>query len=109
MANDVKDIMLAILKYLEDSMDDERVDFSKVNANSLDISEQKHSRVLSIMLGDGYIKGFVKVPRVGVAYDGYKAMDPRITSAGMDYLYNNKMSKKTYALLKEIKEWIPGI
>ena len=49
MGNDMKDILLAILKYLEDSLDDERIDFSKGNHESLGISEPRHSRIFGMI------------------------------------------------------------
>lgn len=109
MANDTKDIVLAILKYLDDSMDDERVDSNKISSEALNISEPKFSRILSMMLEEGYITGYSSFGITGVTYDGHKAIDPRITFQGLDYLEENKPSAKVYAILKEIKEWIPGI
>lgn len=108
MANDTKDIILAILKYLEDSLDNERIDFNKVNHEALGISEPKHSRILGMMIEEGYIAGLRKVSMMGSTYSGYKALEPRITLKGIDYLEENKPSVKVYAILKEIKEWIPG-
>ncbi|MEK4522383.1 YjcQ family protein [Psychrobacillus sp. FSL W7-1493] len=109
MANDTKDIILAILKYLEDSLDEERIDFNKVNHKALGISEPRHSRILGMMLEEGYIDGLKKFSVMGATYSTYKALEPRITLRGIDYLEENKPSAKVYAILKEIKEWIPGL
>ncbi|GGA31187.1 YjcQ family protein [Psychrobacillus lasiicapitis] len=108
MANDTKDIIVAILKYLEDSLDEERIDFNKVNPEALGISAPKHSRILSMMIEEGYIDGLRKIPTLGTTYSGYKALEPRITLKGIDYLEANKPTAKVYTILKEIKEWIPG-
>ena len=98
MANDTKDIILAILKYLEDLLDDERIDFSKVNHKALGISEPKHSWILGMMIEEGYIDGLRKVSIMGATYSGYKALEPRITLRGIDYLEENKPSAKVYAI-----------
>ncbi|MEJ9152444.1 YjcQ family protein [Bacillus smithii] len=102
-------IILAILKYLEESMDGERVDHSKINEQSLGISHSRYCRILSMMLEDGLITGLTPVNLPGVTYTQYKFMDPRITLRGIEYLEQNKPSARAYALLKEIRDWIPGM
>lgn len=108
MSNDNFDVIIAILKYLDESMDDERIDFSNVNAEALGISEPRYNRILSIMLEEGYITGLAKVPMMGQTYNSYKAMDPRLTMYGVQTLNDNKLSAKALNFAKAIKEWIPG-
>lgn len=108
MSNDTLDIMLAILKYLEESMDDERIDFGKVKADALGISEPRYNRILSIMIEEGYITGLTAVPILGQTYDSYKAIDPRLTMRGIELLKENTMSAKAINILKELRDWIPG-
>jgi hypothetical protein len=108
LTNDTFDVILAILKYLEDSMDDERIDFSKVNAEALGISEPRYNRILSIMIEEGYLTGLTAVPIPGQTYDSYKAIDPCITMFGIETLKDNTLSAKALRFAKAIKEWIPG-
>lgn len=108
MSEDTKEIILAILKYLNDSLDEERIDFSKVNEESLGITHPKYCRILSMLVEEGFVKGFIKVHAPGVPYNQYKSKTPRITIKGIDYLDQNKSSSKVYDILKEIRDWIPG-
>lgn len=109
MKNETNDVVLAILKYLEDSMDEERIDHTKINEEALGISYPRFCRILSIMLQEGLITGFTPVNMSGSPYTQYKLMDPQITLKGIDYLQQNKLSTRVYGILKEIKDWIPGI
>lgn len=109
MKNDTYDIILAILKYLEESMDEPRIDFSKVNHEALGISEPRYGRIVEIMINEGLITGLSEVSFMGQTYPSYKAIDPNITMYGLEYIQENKPSAKVYAILKEIKEWIPGL
>ena len=108
MSNETKDIIIAVLTYLNDSLDEERIDFNKVNPESLGVSRPRYSRVLEMMLEDGLITGLHKISQVGKTYDGYKAINPRPTLHGIDYLDSNKPTQRAYAILKEIRDWIPG-
>lgn len=108
MASNTKDIIIAVLQYLEDSLDEERIDFNKVNPDTLGVSEPRYSRVIEMMLEEGLITGLIKVPVMGQSYDGYKSINPKPTLHGIDYLESNKPTQKAYAILKEIRDWIPG-
>lgn len=109
MSKDNKDIILAVLKYLNDSMDDETIDFSKVNEKSLDVSYPRYCRVLTMMVDEGLISGLAPITFMESTYTEYKPVSPRITLRGVDYLEENKLTTRAYTVLKEIKEWIPGI
>lgn|SRR5690625_4395557 len=109
MSKDSKDIILAILKYLNDSLDDEVIDFSKVNEESLNVSYPRYCRVLTMMVEEGLISGLAPITFIDRSYTEYKPTDPSITLKGIDFLQKNKISTKAYAILKEIKEWVPGL
>ena len=48
--------------------------------------------------------------RFGISYDPFTRFHvPRLTLTGLDYLENNSSMKKAYKILKEAKEWIPGM
>lgn len=108
MSNDTFEVILAVLKYLEDSMDDERIDFGKVNAESMGVSEPRYNRILSIMIDEGYITGLTPVPMAEQTYTSYKAIDPRLTMRGIDYLKENKLPAKAMKIAERIRDWIPG-
>ncbi|GIN89864.1 head protein [Siminovitchia terrae] len=108
MAKETKDVIIAILQYLNESLDEERIDFSKVNNESLGISYPRYCRILSMMMNEGYIEGLSRITIADYAFDQYKAVHPCITLKGIDYLEQNKPSSKAYAILKEIRDWIPG-
>ncbi|MFC4661729.1 YjcQ family protein [Oceanobacillus aidingensis] len=109
MSKGNKDIILAILKYLNDSMDEEKIDFSKVNEKSLDVSYPRYCRVLTMMVDEGLISGLAPITFMESTYTEYKPVSPIITLKGIDYLEENKLTKRAYAFLKEKREWVPGM
>ncbi len=109
MSKENKDIILAILKYLNDSMDDEKIDFSKVNEKSLDVSYPRYCRVLAMMVEEELIYGLAPINIMDNPYTQFKPVNPRITLKGIDYLEDNQITKRAYAVLKEIREWVPGL
>lgn len=108
MCGNTIDLVVAILKYLEESLDEERIDFSKVNPETLGVSDPRYNRVIEMMLSERYVTGFHKIPIAGQSYNSYKAISPNITLAGISFLSQNKPSSKAYEILKEIRDWIPG-
>ncbi|MEK3934305.1 YjcQ family protein [Sporosarcina sp. FSL W7-1349] len=108
MANETFDIVLAILQYLDESLDDEQINFSKINPDSLGVSEPRLNRVLEMMINSGYITGFHAVPQADKGYNTYHPINPRITLSGIYLLEHNRPTNKVYDLLKEIRDWIPG-
>lgn len=109
MASNTMEIIQKILDHLDKSMDDERIDLTPVSRESLGISDARWSRIIGMMLEEGLVEGFAEVPMAGVAYTGYKAMDPRITLRGIQFLADNSNMAKLYRAAKEIKDWIPGL
>ncbi|WP_342573723.1 YjcQ family protein [Solibacillus sp. FSL K6-1781] len=109
MSKDTYDVVLAILKYIEESLDDPRIDFSKVNPEALGVSEPRYNRIIAMMLDEDLITGLTEVNWSEQEYPEYKAINPNITMYGLEYIQQNKPSAKAYAILKEIKEWIPGM
>lgn len=109
MKSSTTDIILAILKYLEESLDEERIEATKINEESLGISYPRYCRILGMMVDDELITGLAPVTVMGSTYTQYKFMDPRISLRAIEYLEQNKPSAKVYAILKEIRDWIPGM
>jgi predicted transcriptional regulator len=109
MSTKTMDVIQSILEYLDKSMDDDRVDITPINDESLEISYPRWCRIIGMLLEDGLIEGFSEVNSSGVTYSQYKSMDPRITLSGLKFLSDNSNLGKLYRAAKEIKDWIPGI
>ena len=82
-----------ILVGIEASMDSNRFDGTFLEA--LKISEERRNRILQSMIGEGLIDGFERV-NYPDGY-GFKAIEPRLTIKGMEFLQENSAMQK--------KEW----
>ena len=74
----------------------------------LGISEHRLALHLENLIDRGFINGI----NVRFGTGGTPAMSfstPRLTLSGLDYLENNTAMKKAYKMLKEAKEFIPGL
>ncbi|KKX52578.1 MULTISPECIES: YjcQ family protein [Brevibacillus] len=109
MSKKTMDVIQEILEYLDKSMDDEVVDTKPINHENLGISHARWSRTIEMMLESGLIEGFSPVHRTGTTYTAYKAVEPRITLRGIQFLADNSNLAKLYRAAKEIKDWIPGL
>lgn len=88
-----------ILVGIEASMDSNRFDCTFLEA--LKISEEIRNKILQSMIDDGLINGFTRVNYAG----GYvfKALEPRLTIKGMEFLQENLAMQKIKNSLKDIK------
>lgn len=59
------------------------------------------------MIDDGLIDGFTRVNYVGDC--GFKAIEPRLTIKGMEFLQENSAMEKIKNGLKDIKDVTPFI
>ncbi|HAX52161.1 MAG TPA: hypothetical protein DCX82_09535, partial [Lachnospiraceae bacterium] len=60
------------------------------------------------LLEERYIKGFEIIgTKTGRAVCGLE--DITITMKGIEYLQDNSKMKQVYNLLKEVKDWVPGL
>lgn len=99
-------VIYRILKLLEESMDHEEFDRSALNAEYFGVSEARFNAILRMLKEDGYIDGITYVNGLpGVKILRY----PRITLKGLEYLEENSTMKKAAALLRGIKETVPGL
>lgn len=57
----------------------------------------------------GYIDGIDFIPILGSDIPDFKLIGCHLTISGMIYLEDNTTMKNAYKLLKEAKEWIPGL
>ncbi|WP_103110717.1 YjcQ family protein [Brevibacillus reuszeri] len=109
MAKKTMDVIQEILEHLDKSLDDERVDIGPISPENLEISYPRWSRVIQMMLESELIEGFAPVKTLGSTYTSFKAIDPRITLRGIQFLADNSNFSKLYRAAKEIKDWIPGL
>jgi DNA-binding Lrp family transcriptional regulator len=109
VANKTMDIIQDILEHLDKSMDDETVDVKPISPEALGISQARWSRIIEMMLESGLIDGFSPIHRLGSSYQALKAVNPRITLRGIQFLAENSNMAKFYRAAKEIKDWIPGL
>ncbi len=99
-------IIYLILYTLERALDEE-LDVKALDAEQLGISDQRRNNLLLMMQEAGYITG-IKIIRASGMTD-FRLEDIRITLKGLEYLEENSMMKKTYRMLKGIKEITPGL
>lgn len=102
-------IIYRIFKILKDTMDLEKFDNNMLSAESLKISKPKWSRIMALMVQEGYITGIdvwnsmdCRYPRVGM-------VRPEITLKGLEYLEQNGLMKRAANIAKGIKSTIPGL
>jgi hypothetical protein len=98
-------IVYKILVGIEASMDSSRFDGTFLEA--LKISEERRNRILQSMIDEGLIDGFTRVNYVG-GY-GFKAIEPRLTIKGMEFLQENSTMQKIKNGLKDVKDITPFI
>lgn len=64
--------------------------------------------ILSDLLEEGYVKGFdiinTKTGRCVLSIEDIKS-----TMKGTEYLQDNSKMKQVYSVLKEVKDWVPGL
>lgn len=98
-------IVYKILIGIEESMDSNIFDGTFLEA--LKISEERRNKILQSMIDDGLIDGFARINYRG-GY-GFKAIEPRLTIKGMEFLQENSTMQKIKNGLKDIKDVTPFI
>lgn len=83
-------VVYRILVGIEGSMDSNRFDGTFLE--ELKISEERRNRILQSMIGEGLIDGFERV-NYADGY-GFKAIEPRLTIKGMEFLQENSTMQK---------------
>lgn len=98
-------VIYKILRLLEETMDNDEFDISCISDECLGISKNRLNRLLILLQDDGYIQGIIyKTGAQGVKISPHL----RITIKGLEYLEENSMMKKAAAIVKGIKDTIPG-
>lgn len=97
-----------ILSTLEKSMDLPEVDMESIDHKALDISKERWSRYIEMMLDVGYVKG-ASIKRDITGAMRVDCSDLRITLKGLEYLQENSIMQRMYNAAKGIKEVVPGL
>lgn len=100
-------IIYKILKILEKSMDNEEFDKSKISHEELNISEVRWSRIIKMMVDNGYIEGIRVIEYDGATVPIIRLFNPTITLSGLEYLEENSLMKRAANLAKGISDMIP--
>lgn len=95
-------IIYKILKALERALDVENFDKNLITAEALGISEERWSRIMKMMIDEGYIEGVRNIKYDGATVPLIKMLNPAITLKGLEYLENNSMMKKAADIAKGI-------
>ncbi len=95
-----------ILKTLERAMDIEDFDYHCLNAKSLGISERRWTRILEMLIDEGYMKG-ISLARDAAGNTCSSVECPRITLRGLEYLSENSIMKRMFKAAKGIADIIP--
>lgn len=96
-----------ILSALEASMDYPQFDENLISASTLKVSEERRMRYLEMMADVGYIKG-VRVYENALGERRLETDKIRITLKGLEYLQENSIMQRMYAIAKGLKDVIPG-
>ena len=91
-----------ILSILHKAMDLEEWDSKLLSPEALGISLPMWSRLMAMLLKEGYITGREEGGTFDVGYPKVKLMRPEITLKGLEYLEENGLMKKAGERLKEV-------
>lgn len=91
-----------ILSILHKTMDFEDWDKKLLSHESLNLSLPKWSRIMSMLLKEGYISGGEVLESFGDFYPRIKLTRPEITLKGLEYLEENSLMKKAARLIQGI-------
>lgn len=95
-----------ILCYLERAMDYDEPDLEQISARALNLSEQRWTVIMEMLVSRGYIDGI----RIKRGVDGeivLLASVPRITLQGLEYLQENSLMQKAARLANGIDDIVP--
>ena len=102
-------LIYKILRILQKSMDCEEIDREILSAERLELSVPKWSRIMAMLLNEGYITGAQTWNAFDCGYPRVALTRPEITLKGLEYLEENTLMKKAANLAKGIKDTIPGL
>ena len=95
-------IIYKILRILQNSMDLEEFDRNSILAEALGLSVPKWSRLMAMLLKEGYITGGETWNAMDCGYPRVALSRPEMTLKGLEYLEENSLMKKAADLAKGI-------
>lgn len=99
-------IIYRILKILRDSMDLEDFDNSRINNEALKLSLPKWSRIINMLVSEGYISGVQIYQTLDYSYPQVLMVRPEISLKGLEFLSENQIMKRIANTAKGIVEVI---
>ena len=102
-------IIYHILRILQKGMDNEEFDSRILSAEALGMTVPKWSRIMAILISEGYITGAEAWNSFVCSYPKVVMTRLEITLKGLEYLEENTMMKKVARIAKGIKEAVPGL
>lgn len=100
-------IIYRILRSLEKSLDLEEPDMTAISAEYLGVPVPKWSRLMKMLVDDGYVDGVIVADIDNAPYPFVKLSTPTITRAGLEYLQENSLMKKAANLAKGVRGMLP--
>lgn len=88
-------------------MDLDEFDKTSINHKSLDLSIARWSRLMALLVNEGYITGVDAWNVMNCDYLRVAMTRPEITLKGLEYLVENSFMKKAANLARGIAEIIP--
>lgn len=95
-------IIYRILCILQKSMDLEEFDRNNISAEALDLSVPKWSRLMAMLLKEGYISGGETWNAMDCGYPKVALTRPELTLKGLEYLEENSLMRRAADLAKGI-------
>lgn len=95
-------IIYKILRILQNSMDLEEFDRNSISAEALGLSTPKWSRLMAMLLKEGYITGGETWNAMDCGYPRVALSRPELTLKWLEYLEENSLMKKAADLAKGI-------
>ena len=95
-------IIYKILRILQNSMDLEEFDRNSISAEALGLSVPKWSRLMAMLLKEGYITGGETWNAMDCGYPRVALSRSELTLKGLEYLEENSLMKKAADLAKGI-------
>ena len=95
-------IIYKILRILQKAMDLEEFDSEELSAEALGVTVPKGSRLMGMLLKEGYIYGEQTWNTMDCGYPKVALTRPELTMKGLEYLEENGLMKKAAGLAKGI-------
>lgn len=102
-------IIYRILRILQKSMDLEEFDQNSISAEAFGLSVPKWSRLMAMLLKEGYISGGETWNAMECGYPRVALTRPELTLKGLEYLEENSLMRKASDLAKGIVDTASNI